>query len=101
MSRRTAPAVMVQLMDVRAIAKLLRAAGLPATVEWAEDETVDDMVAVTPEVSVQVGETYVEVSRFNEAKGVIHHYGSRRTDADVVAHVRKALADHEAAKVPS
>lgn len=92
---------MVQLMDVRAIAKLLRAAGLPARVEWAEDETVDHEVVVTEAVSVQVGETYVDVSRFDEAKGVIHHYGLRNTDADVVEHVRKALADVVAAKASS
>ena len=82
-----------QVMDATRIAALLKAAGIACKVNLAPDDSVDDEVEVTEEVSVQVGETHLEVSRFDKAEGVFYHYGSRRTDDELVAHVRKALAD--------
>lgn len=88
---------MAQVMDVNSIATLLRAAGIDCKVNPAPDDSVDDEVEVTDEVSVQVGETYLEVSRFDKAEGVFYHYGSRRTDDELIADVRKALADAQKA----
>lgn len=88
---------MAQVMDATSIAALLKAAGIECKVMLAPDDSVDDEVEVTDEVSVQVGETYLEVSRFDKAEGVFYHYGSRRTDDELVAHVLKALADAQKA----
>ena len=83
----------------RALVALLRARGIPVLgIEWAEDESVDHEVKITPRVSVQVcsyesGQNVVNRSNGNPEGDdfTITHYRTTRDLDVIIEDIRKAM----------